>query len=202
MRMNRYIALALAALIVAALVLPAEAFDNKRKGFVIGIGLGAGAVNYRQVAAEMGSSGTVVAERDWEQRMSFPVDFKIGGGVNDKLLIYYSSRVAWLGVTDPLNNKVTINSGIHGLGAAYYFKPEGPSWFLSGVIGVATWSGTISSDPEFKGPGFQVGLGWEFQPHFALEATLSYGETKAVVYGFDTGTDAASLLVTIGALGY
>lgn len=200
--MKRVIAIAIVTSMLGALAPAARAFDNERRGFVIGIGLGLGATHYRQVAVEQGGSGVVVAERDWTQSFSFPIDFKIGWGATEKLLVTYSSRVAWLSVTSALNTKNTINSAIHGVGVTYYFKPEGPSWFVSGVVGVSTWATTLSTDPEFKGPGFQVGVGWEFQPHFALEATVSYGEADERVYGFDAGTDAASLLVTIGALAY
>ena len=61
-------------------------FDDERKGFIIGGGLGVG---YLSNITSLGS----LSETD--SRIVFPVNLKIGYAPSNTLEIFYSSRISW-----------------------------------------------------------------------------------------------------------
>ncbi len=156
----------------------AGAFDGQRKGFVLGFGTGAGSL----VALE--GSGTLTG---------LQTDLKIGAGVSDRVLVFYSGKQLWVSVGDAL-----LTAALPSVAVAYYTRPSGPSPFLTGGAGV--WLlGAVGSELTgigVMGPGAFVGAGYEFGRHAALEVDAGIG-----VMPWDD-TSFGNLAVTFSVLGY
>ncbi len=133
--------------------LTASAFDGERKGFLLNLGAGFG-----QTFSSSGSYNTT----------GFVTDFKIGGGPSNKVQVYYTNRVLWYSYDF---TTTTFAKGMSAAGVSYFLKPQSPSLFFSGALGLAainTSSGR-SSDPGF---GFTLGVGFELASHFIWEITF------------------------------
>jgi len=201
-------------LVLTAMVVAATsvfAFDGKRKGFIIGFGLGPGYTNFSQEVEGV--------ESDSEGKVSIVSDFKIGYGFNEQFLLYYENRVSWFKMTslidcwyDPWEEQlycsekdVTIAHGIGLVGMSYYFQTEAPTFYLLGSVGVSTWSVPFETDSGDAWVGFGIsgGGGYEFTKHWSIEGTLNYGNPSTTdQYGFDATTKAFSVLFTITGLAY
>lgn len=184
----RYRGLA-AVITVATVIVTATsvfALDGTRKGFVIGFGVGPGMTSY------------TVEDSDRESKFAAATDFKIGGGISEKLLVYYENRVSWFSHDLPTES-VTAANGIGLAGVSYYFKADVPSFYVLGSVGLSSWSYPFESTSDtWAGFGVSAGAGYEFAKHFSAEATVNWGNP-----GKDNVTvNALSVLVTVGALAY
>jgi len=185
----------LVGLVVAAIAMVmavnASAFDGNRKGFVIGIGVGPSITSWTD---EEGSW-----KSDRENDFGVGTIFKIGYGVNENLLIYYTNNVAWFSVGD--GESFTVTSGITALGGSYYLNTESPSLFINGLVGIGVWAAPFESNSESAmGLGLGAGIGYEFSKHFNVNATLMYGMPK--FSDSEEKIKALNVLVTFNVLGY
>lgn len=98
----------------------AKAFDGKRKGFVLGGSLGLGLDSFTQTI-DRGRS-QIIGDR--ETKDALHTGFLIGVGFSEQMLLYYSYRMAWFGITNALDENVTIANGISGVGLSYYMNPR------------------------------------------------------------------------------
>jgi hypothetical protein len=191
----RYARIATGAVVIMVLVsaVSAARADNTRKGFIFGLGLGGG---YQTYDAEITGMDT---ERS--DKFALASDLRIGGGLNDQLILYYGNRMSWFDFDGLWADEEYAAFGVNGLGVSYFFKPQAPSLYLVGSVGIAywMWPGNIS-DWEGDGFGFSAGIGYEFKRHLVVEGTLGWGQPES-----DSGggkIDAVSILVTIGVLLY
>jgi hypothetical protein len=142
------------------------AFDNHRRGFIIG-GLGGIAVNtWNEFDGD--DTGVLIAEGS---NIALHIDFRIGGGFKgDKFMFYFWEAMNWhtpISIAgDSYYTYLTI-SGVTGIGASYYFKPTSPSVYINAGIGmsmrniIATW--VIG------------GIGYEFTRHWSVECDVMWG---------------------------
>ncbi|MBP2681376.1 MAG: hypothetical protein H6Q78_1239, partial [Candidatus Krumholzibacteriota bacterium] len=63
-----------------------HAFDGNRKGFILGGGLGPGWTSYAQGYGDSFDGEDTSAR---ETKFGLATDFKIGGGINEKIMVYY-----------------------------------------------------------------------------------------------------------------
>ena len=186
---------------IAVMATSATAFNGERKGFILGFGAG---VSWSSFKGEV--EGFDLG--DTETKFGIGTDFKIGAGINDQLLIYYVNRVAWLKSDNFTSNgdlleDITIASSVGLVGISYYFKTEAPAWYVVGAIGVSTWSAPLESNSEmFTGFGVTGGVGYEFTPHWSLEATVNWGKPTKTIIGYDVEITAISVLVTFMGLAF
>ena len=142
-------------LIVAFVSTQALAFDGDRKGFMLnlGAGFGQGALKFSSPTDSETEDGTGVS-----------TDFKIGAGLSPQAVLYYTNRVIWWSAQG-----FDFTTGMSAAGFSYFLKPEAPSFFFSGSLGlgVATFE-NIDSESGF---GFGVGVGFEFARNWVVEAT-------------------------------
>ncbi len=158
---------ALASVILLLTFASAGAFDGKRKGLLMGFGVGSGVTMFSQDL-------TIGTDSDASDQFVKPVistDFKLGFGVSDQLLVYYVMQVAWFRHTDvfsyddpatlpkefwwafygfaspdTLSKDIWIASGVAGLGASYHLKPNPPSFYVTGAAGFSTWTAPFEPD--------------------------------------------------------
>jgi hypothetical protein len=174
----------------------ALAFDNQRRGFIIG-GLGGVAMNFWNQSVNDVKSDT-------ETDLALHTDFRIGGGFKgNKLMLYYWNLVNWFGIENVLGDKVTIISGVTGAGLSYYFKPTAPSFYIDGGLGVSVWNAPFESESEaWYGLGLAGGLGYEFARHWSVEAGVMWGNPSTTEAGTEFQTNAFALSLSIIGIAY
>ena len=101
-----------------------------------------------------------------------------------------------------LDETVTISSAVSGLGASYYFKPESPSFLLSGGVGYSTWATPFEDTDPWYGFGFMLGCGYEFTKYFNADFSFTYGISEDSESGISATTTASSFMLTLNVLGY
>lgn len=189
--------------ILLFLTVTVSAFDGKRKGFILGGGIGPGFTSFTQELSFWDPFfGYTKIKSDRENKAALMTDFKIGYAPTDFWEIYYTSKVSWFGL-ESVSGDVTIANGLGALGATYYFKPEAPSLFVAGGIGISTWSAPFESGSDtWIGFGLFAGAGYEFARHFNVELDLLWGKPGDSEFGIDVSTNALSVRVTVNALAY
>lgn len=162
--------------------------SGARRGFIIGFGVGPGYTSLSQTL-DLGfaeASGDV-------NKFTINTDFRIGFAVNNQVLVYWHSKVAFFGDKVGtayydyfsgdyyyVEEDATFASGIGGIGVAYYFQPVIPSPYINATLGYSSFSalGNDNYDGEM-GVGFAAGVGYEFAPHWTVEASLNYGKSSS-----------------------
>jgi hypothetical protein len=172
--MRRYVIVDVVGLVVWLLIAaPVHAFDGRRGGFVLGFGVGPAVTSYTQALYAV--DGTEMWTSDRINRFGIGTDFKIGGGIGKRLLLYYVNRVSWFTLDDG-NDTIFANS-VGLLGASYYFRNASPSFYILGLVGLSTWDAPFEENwNALVGLGLGAGLGWEFSRHWSLEATFNWGD--------------------------
>jgi len=179
------------------------AFDGNRQGFILGFGGGVASLTSNKEYSESDFNST-------EGQLPFITNFKIGGGLNEQILIYWSSKVNWFS-RDEDDNETWI-SGIGALSGTYYFKPDIKSYFLSGGIGYATYQMFTSDSEDLEENTYDMGLalffggGYEFKKHLNIEAGICRGSTSKENSGYWTDEKITykntTFFITINALAY
>lgn len=174
------------------------ALDGKRKGFIIGIGAGAGLTSFKEKWGAF--------ESDRESKMAIMTDFKLGYAPSNQFAIFWTSKVSWLRLKTEGNafvpsSSFTVVNGMGGLGLAYYFQPEGPSPYLTGGLGFSSWGTPFEEGTDtLYGSGLALGVGYEFSRHWSIEGGLVLGSPKDA--DFDYSIDTMAIRLTINVLGY
>ncbi len=204
-------------LLVAAIVVAAtsaSALDGTRKGFILGFGIGPSATSWSmEMSASLGPLSASV-ESETESNFGIGTDFKIGGGITEKFLLYYENRVSWFGFDYEFidfngnviaTETITFAYGVGLLGASYYFQVEAPSLYILGSVGVSTWSAPFDDSwgDAWVGVGLSGGMGYEFAKHWSIEGTVNYGNPGTEMFpGVDFNMNALAFVVTVGGMLY
>jgi hypothetical protein len=182
----------LTVVLIVLMAISAPAFDGRRKGFILGGGLGFGLTSYTFSPHYPGM--------DRENKGAFMSDFKIGYAPNDQLEIYYFSKVSWISADYTPENKATVSTGVGGLGTTYSLKTVLPTFYVAGGLGFSSWSFPFEDNPPDPMSGFGIfgGAGYEFSRHLNLEFDLMYGTPSKN----DVTVKPISVKLTLNALAY
>ena len=186
-----------------------KSLRGRRKGFICGLGVGAGLTNFTApLAAYWGDA----YEGSWpdprQTTAAFGTELKIGHGLSDQFLLYYTSRISWLPLSHLYRDTVVAN-GSAGAGVMY-FPLRTVNFYFVGSLGLAvltTWQ------PPFKlekarqtGLAVSGGIGYEFSPHLTVDFTVSFGHANRIHFDDITEIKVAdeivTYLVTLNALAY
>lgn len=154
-------------------------YRGRRKGFIFGLGVGVGGTSFTQPLAQYYWRGT--QEADWSTerftRSALITELKIGHGLTDQFLLYYTSRISWL----PLQhfaNDTTVANGAAGMGFMF-FPLRRIGLYLVGNIGLATlvtWQPPLTlQNARQTGVSVSGGIGYEFFSHWSLDFTVNSG---------------------------
>lgn len=200
--MKQRFILALAFVLLAATLF---SFDGKRKGFILGFGIGISSLSYKQTLEGGGESITSPTVDE----TPFVTDFKIGYAPDNKLEIYYSSKVAWFSMTNIYDANVNIADGIGTFSASYFLSSKlkttqwAPSPFVSAGFGFSAWSTpNVDNSTSWTGTGFFVGGGYEFAKHFRAELNFFMNNPSHTESGITGTTNSSALMLTINALAF
>lgn len=180
-------------------------FDGKRKGFLLGFGLGYSNVSYKQTIEAYNEDFTSPTETE----AAFATDFKIGFAPNESFEIYYSSKVAWFSIENIYENDVSISDGV-GTISVSYFTASGlktPGWvaspFVSAGFGFSAWSTPSEKNSDsWTGSGFFVGGGYEFAKHYRLELNYFSNNPSIEEDGYTFTTESSVIMLTISAMAF
>jgi hypothetical protein len=132
-----------------------RAADDRRKGFIVGAGLGAGRVSY-------------LSNWEWERwawhAYGLAANFRIGYAPSNSLGLFVMSDGMFYrreGAADAL--------GIVGAGLVKYLGPAGTGPYVTGGIGMSVLSRSSWENSLETGFGFIAGLGYELGKHLSIQ---------------------------------
>lgn len=181
------------------------AFDGNRKGFLLGIGAGLSHTNFQQELEFLGNT----EKSHTMNETGFATDFKIGYAPNNRLELYVTNKIAWFNFSEAFD-EVIIANDVTCLGLSYFLSSElddntwHPSAFVSGGLGVSSWSAPLDDEDndnttdEAEGTGAFIGVGYEFSKHFrvSLNYFINNPEYENSILKLTTNTNAFMLTVS------
>lgn len=155
---------------------------GQRKGFIFGLGVGVGNVNFAEPLAEYWGS---TYEGDWPDprgtTSAFATEIKVGHGFSNQFLLYYTSRISWMPLSN-LYRDTMIANGTAGVGMMI-FPMRSADFYLIGSAGLAT---LVTWEPPFKlgrarqaGLAVSGGIGFELLRHLNIDFTVNYGNAHS-----------------------
>ncbi len=207
---------------------PFGMFNDERKGLIVGFGLGP---SYTYIDSEingesqyLGKGGLAVDFKlgyGTDNRFQIYYSHKMAmfnlGRFGDAYNEYFDEieKMTFKGVTYLLFMPFlitfvpfTISQTTIGVGASYYFEDDIPSWFIDLGLGLSICADPYAKELDFdsnldtEGPGFSLGLGYEFRRHFNVALHATYGNTYNNSEFTDKRRKALSVFLTLGVLGY
>lgn len=171
MNMNR-IMLCSIALILILPAFSAQAFDDYRRGFILGLGVG----TYESTV----TNESLLFTSQEQTVDGTTASIRIGGGVSDHLLMYWFYDYGSHEEIKPSTAlKTDISVGFTGLGMSVYITPRSHSVYFNGAVGVAcsveddNIANNISGD-EYCGNGRTLGIGVELGAGASLELNQTF----------------------------
>ncbi len=176
-----------------------SAFDGKRKGFILGWGLGIGKLDLTEKYDGIKTKGN-------RKDFNFTTNSKIGWGFNENFELYYTSKNFWGSHLNKAGKKETFVTSLSAFGASYYFKDAAesawkPSVFVSGGAGIAGWQNPFEDDDDtetLSGFGVFGGIGYEFAKHYSFELSAMLGNPHKGSHKIDVN----GVSLTINALAF
>lgn len=204
----------LAGVLVATALLSATssyAFDDERKGFIVGFGLGSGMLQ-QSSSLQFSAAPPTLVPRSLSGDNSYvaiTTTFKVGYAPSNRLAIYYVQDIAWnrdkrtFGGADEITWGMV---GLGGVGVTYYLSPQARSFYVLAAYGFSTWTAPFEEQTvltkTWYGSGAAAGFGWEFAQHLSVEVTGMWGNPAKSGEGWNGNIDTFSLLVLFNAMAY
>ncbi|HOP05744.1 MAG TPA: hypothetical protein PLF13_00490 [candidate division Zixibacteria bacterium] len=173
MRVSKY-AIITAILCILLAASAANAFDGKRKGFVLGGGLGYGPL--ARLTIDYSSNDNYDNSGSASLNNSGPAtSVLIGYAWDEHNMIVYLREAVFYKVREE-----TFGQGFGGAAVYHYFGPVGRSFYVVGGLGLQDWFTFIDGDYESNdaGIGVLIGGGYEFARHVQIHGTVSFGSTS------------------------
>ena len=157
-------------------------YRGRRKGFIFGLSAGVGSTSFTKPFAEY--YWRHADESEWsterQTRSALVTELKIGHGLNDQFLLYYTSRISWLPLQHFAKDTVVAN-GAAGVGAMFFpFRRRG--LYLVGNIGLATlvtWEPPLTlENARQTGVSTSWGIGYELFSHWSIDFTVNSGSAR------------------------
>ena len=151
-----------------------HAFDGRHEGFFFGIGVEPGILFDRTVYSD--------GDSYLYGNPAFTLNYKIGYGPSEQLLIYFTGRSALNGLlhydfdeSSFYNTSDIFSDGTIGIGFMLFPEPSG-KFYLSGNFGVAT--SLYLNEPDIEdlliGAGMSGGIGYKISRNWAINVMLDY----------------------------
>lgn len=172
---------------------------GRRKGFIFGIGTGVGNVTFTApLARYWGNSYTGNWPDPREIRSTFVTDLKVGHGISDQFLLYYSNRITWFPLSNLYSDTMIVN-GTAGLGMMVY-PLSSADFYLVASGGLAV---LITYQPPFilekarqTGLAVSGGIGYELLPHLTIDFSVYFGNANKTEFEIGNNTTLTNQIVT------
>lgn len=179
---------------------PASAFDGQIEGFLLGAGIGPAILANHSVEWEVDGDSD---DEDLKVE-GLPVQFNwlIGGAWDNQNALFYNGHISYYTLKDD-DNLSAMSRGL--LTYRRYFQPEIKGPYAEVGAGVSVFLNKDLKE-DYIGGAFGAAFGYQFHPHFSVEAGLDYANPShsESVYGMDVSETVklTSLYVTINALAF
>ncbi len=182
---------------------------GRRQGFIFSIGAGVGNTSFTSPLAEYWGSAYEGSLPDPRSTTSaFATELKVGHGFTDQFLLYYTSRISWLPLSN-LYRDTMIANGLAGIGMTIY--PLRSSDFY--IVGSAGFAVLVTWQPPFKlerarqtGLAVSGGIGYELLPHLNIDFTANFGNANSTqlddVNEITLTNEIVTFLVTVNLIFY
>ena len=138
--------------IAVLLATNANAFDDNKEGFMLGLGVGVSSIKTNYIGGDSRDTG-------------FATSLKLGYGLNEQLSAY----VGAIGDLYKYEGKgKRVNTALSGIGIDYYFNKNAP-YYVTGMVGFASVN-ELKNKKDQTGYGFLIGAGYEISEHITLQA--------------------------------
>ena len=131
----------------------ANAFDDNKEGFMLGLGVGASSVKTTYTGGNSRDTG-------------FATSIKLGYGINEQLATYFASESSIYKYNDKDD---TVDTSLIGIGLDYYINQNSP-FYVTGMVGIGSVDKLRNTNKVQTGYGFLVGAGYEISDHMTLQA--------------------------------
>jgi hypothetical protein len=142
----------------------------KRRGFYLSLGFGCEVGASILCSATGGAFGPSLATK-----------FQIGAAVTDKLVLHWTSRVAWVhyeAIDDDSEPDYELHPwGVGGAGVTYFLENSRRSPYVGADLGFSN-IGDFERGENHFGVGFCGVIGYEFGAHWSVEHALCLGTAK------------------------
>ena len=155
---------------------------GRRKGFIFGLSAGVGQTSFTKPFAEYYWQHAYESEWSTERqtRSALVTELKIGHGLSDQFLLYYTSRISWLPLQHFTKDTMVAN-GAAGVGFML-FPIRRIGLYLVGNIGLATlvtWQLPLTlENARQTGVSVSGGIGYELFSHWSIDFTVNAGNAK------------------------
>ncbi|MDT8447757.1 MAG: hypothetical protein RRB13_12780 [bacterium] len=148
------------------------AFDGKRQGFLLGLGAGAGSLEYTEVQSEFLASDNRTAKQSTPAFMP-----KLGYAFGDQLAFLYYRHPFSFSAENAQKESQQMTACVEMLGFNYYFSGGDTSLYIGAGSGRSYFFEGIDNQAPgvLQGTGFSYSIGYEFSKHFSLELTSLSG---------------------------
>ena len=178
-------------LMIAVLVCSASGFDGKRKGFVLGGGLGIMPGSSWSLDTFDVRIGFLTEPPIDENKTGMGMNLRIGFAWNESNMVVFESNLSRYN-SDILRNRIVIQ-GFSGPTLYHHFGRVGKSFFVAAGLGFYFFD--VDDFEAFDpGLGLLVGGGLEFARHIQMAGYFASGKTSD--NGVDYGHSHFSILVS------
>ncbi|HSH00836.1 MAG TPA: hypothetical protein VLB27_12325, partial [candidate division Zixibacteria bacterium] len=176
----------------------ADAFDGKRKGFVIGGGLGpAPVVRWEGPVLEYNPVGMTWSRvRVDDSKFGVGAQLLVGYAWDEANMIVVEGNAAAM-QSDILFDEPAVSQGFGGISWYHYFGEVGRTVFSA--VGIGSYAFQIEDEEAAESEfGMLVGGGYEFSPHWQVGGYLTFGDTSDPL----GDNDHVTFSVLIGAVAF
>lgn len=143
--------------LLLTLAAPAQAFNDHRQGFIVGLGIGYARID---LDYDPGADG---------RNNGIATSARLGFGLDERFALLYVNEGAWY-----RRDGHIWFTGLSGLGVTYHLTPKAPGGYLLGAYGMGSSSQPFRDGVDVqRGAGYLLGAGYEFLPHLNVEANFS-----------------------------
>ena len=147
-------------------------FDDRREGFTLSGGIGAGAILWKNVAYLY--DGNVLVKGLLQENFAVSTDMRLGAGIGQKMGVSLTCKSTWYAPGEAL----VVNSTV-GPAFRFFFDDIPPSAFMTVSSGLAfrLYPVNLSWNKDFAavGWGVSLGVGYEFRNRRSLELAVESG---------------------------
>ncbi|MBT5875005.1 MAG: outer membrane beta-barrel protein [Candidatus Latescibacteria bacterium] len=165
-------------LFVAAQPPPVQAWDGKRKGFILGAGGAIGRITER---ASTDIQSPFVKPSTTIKKLTYGFEVRLGYAFNQRNAVVFVREDSYMRAKNTFNDTRLFLRQHIGFGLTHWLKPAAPAFFLNGSIGWSHFREFSYGLASRFGFGAGAGLGYELTRHVSVQMSVTYLKAKLFV---------------------